>query len=60
MGEMTDKIKGSANKATGRTKRVVGNATDRPDIRAEGDVQEAKGGLQKAKGSVKRILGDRI
>jgi uncharacterized protein YjbJ (UPF0337 family) len=29
---------------------------NRPDIRAEGDAQEAKGDLQKAKGNVKGAI----
>ena len=42
MGEITDKVKGAANEAAGKIKRAIGDATDRPDIRAEGDAQEAK------------------
>jgi uncharacterized protein YjbJ (UPF0337 family) len=53
---MTDKIKGHANEIAGKTKRALGDALDRPDLRAEGDVQEAKGDLQKAKGDVKGAI----
>lgn len=60
MGELTDKAKGAANEAIGKIKRGVGDATDRPDIRAEGDAQEAKGDLQKAKGEIKGALGDKV
>jgi len=60
MGELTDKAKGFANETIGKAKRAIGDATDRPDIRAEGDAQEAVGDLQKAKGSVKGALGDKI
>jgi uncharacterized protein YjbJ (UPF0337 family) len=60
MGELTDKISGAANEAAGKVKRAVGDATDRPDIRAEGDMQEAKGDFQKAKGELKGALGDTI
>ena len=56
MGEILDKAKGHANEAIGKTKRAIGDATDRPDIRAEGDAQEAKGDLQKAKGAVKGAI----
>jgi uncharacterized protein YjbJ (UPF0337 family) len=56
MGEITDKVKGAANEAAGKIKRAIGDATDRPDIRAEGDAQEAKGDLQKAKGDVKGAI----
>jgi uncharacterized protein YjbJ (UPF0337 family) len=60
MGELTDKLKGVANETIGKAKRVVGDATDRPDIRAEGDAQEAVGDFQKAKGTVKGAFGDKI
>jgi uncharacterized protein YjbJ (UPF0337 family) len=56
MGEMLDKAKGMANEAAGKTKRAIGDAMDRPDIRAKGDAQEAKGDLQKAKGNVKGAI----
>ena len=56
MGEMLDKAKGYANEAAGKTKRAAGDALDRPDIRSEGDAQEAKGDLQKAKGAVKGVV----
>jgi len=36
MGELTDKTKGIANQVAGKTKQAVGDAADRPDIRAEG------------------------
>lgn len=56
MGEMLDKAKGHTNEAIGKAKRAAGDALDRPDIRAEGDAQEAKGDLQKAKGEVKGAI----
>lgn len=56
MGEFIDKAKGAANEVAGKAKRAIGDATDRPDIRAEGDAQEAKGDLQKAKGAVKGAI----
>jgi uncharacterized protein YjbJ (UPF0337 family) len=56
MGEMTDKTKGYANEAMGKMKRAAGNAMNRPDIRADGDAQEAKGDVQKAKGAIKGVV----
>jgi uncharacterized protein YjbJ (UPF0337 family) len=53
MGEITDKLKGAANETAGKAKRAIGDALDRPDIRADGDAQEAKGDLQSAKGDAK-------
>jgi uncharacterized protein YjbJ (UPF0337 family) len=60
MGELTDKIKGVANEIAGKTKQVVGDATDRPDIEADGAAQQAVGQGQNVKGSVKGALGDKI
>jgi uncharacterized protein YjbJ (UPF0337 family) len=56
MGEFTDKAKGAVNETIGKVKRGVGEATDRPDIKAEGDLQETKGDLQTAKGNVKGVI----
>jgi uncharacterized protein YjbJ (UPF0337 family) len=53
MGELKDKVAGHANELAGKVKRAAGDALDRPDLRAEGDAQEAKGDLQKTKGAVK-------
>jgi uncharacterized protein YjbJ (UPF0337 family) len=60
MGELTDKIKGVANQVAGKTKQAVGDATDRPDIQAEGDAQDLKGQGQNLKGTVKGAFGDKI
>jgi len=53
MGEMTDKIKGNANEATGKLKQQSNN----PDTRAEGKDQETKGEAQQVKGAIKGALG---
>ena len=60
MGEFTDKVKGVANETIGKAKQVVGEALDKPDLKAKGLAQEAAGDVQKAKGSVKGALGDKI
>lgn len=60
MGELTDKMKGIGNEIAGKTKQVVGDAADRPDVQAEGVAQEGKGEGQNLKGSVKGALGDKI
>ena len=60
MGELTDKIKGVSNEIAGKVKQAVGDATDRPDVQAEGAAQEVKGQGQNLKGSVKGALGDKI
>ena len=60
MGELKDKIAGHTNEAIGKAKRALGDATNNPDLRAEGDLQEAKGDLQKAAGAVKGALGNKV
>lgn len=60
MGELTDKIKGAANKAAGSVKAKVGEMTDNPKLEAEGELQKAKGEVQSAVGTVKGKLGDKI
>jgi uncharacterized protein YjbJ (UPF0337 family) len=56
MGEIKDKVEGATNEAVGKAKRAIGDAMDRPDIRAKGDAQEAKGDIQKAKGQAKEAV----
>jgi uncharacterized protein YjbJ (UPF0337 family) len=60
MGELTDKIKGVANQVAGQTKQVVGDATDRPDIKADGAAQDLKGQGQNLNGTVKGAFGDKV
>ena len=49
MGEVKDRAKGVVDETIGKAKRAIGEATDRPDIVAEGDRQEAKGDAEKAR-----------
>ena len=56
MGSTTDKIKGMANEATGKVRRAAGDATDDPQMEADGAGQEAKGKLQQAKGEAKDAI----
>lgn len=60
MSSTTDKIKGLANEAIGNAKQVAGKALDRPDIEAEGVLQERKGEAQQAvakgKDAVKKVI----
>jgi len=60
MGELTDKAKGIANQVAGKTKQAVGDATDRPDIEAEGEAQDLEGQGQNLKGTVKGLFGDKV
>ena len=56
MSSTTDKIKGTANQAIGKIKKGVGEATDDPALKGEGQIQEAKGNLQKAVGNAKATI----
>lgn len=56
MGELTDKIKGNLNEAAGKLKQK----SDDPEMRDEGERQEAKGKTQQFAGKVKGALGDDI
>lgn len=56
MGEVTDKIRGTANEAIGKAKQAIGKATDNGTLQGKGIAQEAKGDLQKAKGAVKHKI----
>ena len=60
MGEFTDKAKGAANEAIGKTKAAVGRVTDNPELVVKGMGQQGKGKAQAAAGTVKGALGDKI
>ena len=60
MGEFTDKAKGAANEAIGKTKAAAGRATDNPELIAKGLAQQGKGKAQHVAGTVKGALGDKI
>ena len=56
MSSTKDKLKGAANQVAGKIKRGVGEATDDPELKGEGELQEAKGKLQKALGDAKSAV----
>ncbi len=60
MGEFTDKVKGVANEVAGKVKEAVGDATNKPELEAEGKAQQVEGQGQNLKGSVKGALGDKV
>lgn len=60
MGEFTDKAKGAANEAIGKTKAAAGRATDNPELVVKGKVQEGKGKIQRATGTIKGAFGDKL
>jgi len=60
MGELTDKIKGAANEAIGKTKQAIGKNNNDPSLAADGAAQETVGKGQKVVGAAKGVLGDKI
>ena len=58
MSEFTDKAKGLANEAIGKTKQGIGDVTGSEQTKAEGAAQEAKGHTQKAVGDAKGAVKD--
>ena len=56
MSSTTDKIAGNANQAIGKIKKGVGEATDNPKLKVEGQIQEGKGKMQEAVGDAKAAL----
>lgn len=60
MGELKDRAAAAYDETVGKAKRALGDALDKPELRAEGDAQEAKGDAEKGIGKVKGALGDDI
>ena len=60
MGELTDKAKAAGNKLAGSIKDGLGEATNDPNLQAEGKAQKTKGAAQDVAGTVKGKLGDDI
>jgi uncharacterized protein YjbJ (UPF0337 family) len=58
MSELKDRAKGAVDETVGKAKRALGDATDNPKLKAEGDIQEAKGDAETALGKVKGALKD--
>jgi uncharacterized protein YjbJ (UPF0337 family) len=56
MGATSDKIKGAANSAVGKTKEAIGKETGDPKLAAKGAAQDTKGKAQSAAGKVKSAL----
>lgn len=62
MGTTKERVKGAAQEATGKVKKAVGAAADRPDVESEGRVDEALGKarqeLAKAAEKAKEKIGE--
>lgn len=55
-GGFSDKLKGAVSKGKGEVKDQVGNATNNPDLQAEGKTDKTKGKFQDTVGKVKDSL----
>jgi uncharacterized protein YjbJ (UPF0337 family) len=55
-----DKLEGKFDTLKGKAKKVIGEITDRPDLKAEGTVDKLKGAFKEIKGDVKRNLSDEV
>ena len=60
MGATTDKVKGAANEAVGKTKEKIGEATGNERLEGEGTIQEVKGKGQQALGDAKQGTKDAV
>lgn len=60
MDEMKNRAKGIVDETLGKAKRAVGDAMDRPDIRAEGDAQEARGDAEKEAARREEVRKDNL
>ncbi|MBU6267712.1 MAG: CsbD family protein [Sphingomonadales bacterium] len=56
MGATTDRIKGAANSAMGKTKEAIGKETGDAHLAAKGAAQDANGKMQTAAGKVRDAL----
>ena len=55
-----DERDGKMDQAKGKVKQAVGDLTNDPDLKAEGQIDEAAGKGQAAVGQVRRKVGDAI
>jgi uncharacterized protein YjbJ (UPF0337 family) len=55
-----NEAKGKRDEVAGRVKQAVGDATDNPDLQAEGEAQEGAGKVQGGFGKARREVGNAI
>lgn len=51
-----DKIQGKINDLTGQAKEKIGDATNNPDLKEEGQDDQLKGKVQSKVGDVKKVF----
>jgi len=54
---MKDAIKGTEHELKGAVKQKVGNATNNPNLQAEGQDERVAGKIQKKVGQVEKVVG---
>ncbi|MHB1847192.1 MAG: CsbD family protein [Deltaproteobacteria bacterium] len=55
-----DKFSGKLDETAGKAKRIVGEVTDNPQTKLEGEAQKIKGKFEQVKGNVKESLHDKL
>jgi uncharacterized protein YjbJ (UPF0337 family) len=55
-----DELEGKVEKAKGYVKEKVGEATDDPDLEAEGSAQKGAGKMQEGFGEARRKVGEAV
>ena len=53
-----DKAKGMFHEVKGKVKEKAGQATNNPDLEAEGQAEKIDGKIQKKIGQVEKVLGN--
>jgi uncharacterized protein YjbJ (UPF0337 family) len=51
-----DQVEGKLHKAKGEIKETIGDATNNPDLEAEGTIEKIEGRAQEKKGQVKKVF----
>jgi uncharacterized protein YjbJ (UPF0337 family) len=55
-GSTKDKLEGAVHDAKGTLKEKIGNATNDPDLEAEGQDEKVGGKIQKKVGDIKKVF----
>ena len=55
-----DEVEGKFDQAKGKTKEVIGRATDDADLESEGAADRAGGNLQEGFGKARRKVGEAV
>lgn len=53
----TDQVKGKLHEAAGTVKEKIGQATNNPNLEAEGQDEQVQGTVEKKVGQIKKVFG---